>query len=97
MDLIDAMAILAFIACMALIYVMALMAVMANRIQIAYPSKMTDLPTFAVLPHTTEILVALVKIVLNTEFNLTYFDFSEMHVDLNGYFNPVMQGLERQC
>ena len=53
---------------------------------------MTDLPKFAVLPHTTEILVALVKIVLNTKFNLTYFDFSEMHVDvdLNGYFNPVM-------
>ena len=32
--------------------------------------------------------VALVKIALiNILFN--YFDFSETHVDLNGYFNPV--------
>ena len=45
---------------------------------------------FAELPHTDESLVALVKIALNTKFNLIYFDFSEMHVDLNGYFNPVM-------
>ena len=58
--------------------------------KIAYPSEMTDLPKFAELPHTAEILVALVKIALNTKFNLIYFDFSEMHVDLNGYFNPVM-------
>ena len=51
---------------------------------------MTDLPKFAELPHTAEILVALVKIALNTKFNLIYFNFSEMHGDLNGYFNPVM-------
>ena len=55
---------------------------------------MTDLPKLAVLPHTTEILVALVKIVLNTEFNLTYFDFSEMHVNLNVYFSSKIPKLK---
>ena len=49
---------------------------------------MTDLPKFAELPHTAEILVALVKTALNTKFNYIYFDLSEMHVDPNGYFNP---------
>ena len=37
-------------------------------------------------------MVALVEIALITQLNLImfdYFDFSEMHDDLDGYFNPV--------